>query len=405
MTSRRAWLLVGFLGVALFLDNIDRHAIFSIFPVLKSKLHFTDVELGLTGSVFLWVYALCSPIAGQIGDRFSKKRLVALSLLLWSGATALTGLCNSPAALLACRALLGITESLFYPAAMALIANAHGPGTRSLAANLFGIGEYAGVAAGGWYGSFMAQEFDWRLVFFSLGLAGILYTFPYAAFLKGVPDEATAQNKPRESSLSVAVLVRVPSCWFLAVAFPVCVCVVWLLYTWFPTFLYEKFSLSLAEAGFSATVYLQSANLVGTLAGAALGDRFYSRTGASRFWVSAIGFFLAAPCFYMIGNSASLFLTEVAAIGVGLSSGMFLANLTVSSFDVIPAPTRASAVGCLNLMGSMTSGFASLAEGKWKQSMRIASMMNYSALACLGAGVLLIVCIRFYFQRDYERVH
>lgn len=404
MIFRRAWLLVGFLGVALFLDNIDRHAVFSIFPVLKSKLRFTDVELGLTSSVFLWVYALCSPIAGQLGDRFSKKRLVAMSLLLWSGATALTGLCNSAAALLACRALLGITESLFYPAAMALIADAHSPGTRSLAANLFGIGEYAGVAAGGWYGSFMAQEFDWRLVFFSLGFAGIIYTVPYAAFLKDVPDEVTARHTHPESSLSIAVLVRVRSYWFLAVAFPVCVCVVWLLYTWFPTFLYEKFSLSLAEAGFSATVYLQSANLVGTLVGAVLADRFHSRTGASRFWVSAVGFFLAAPCFYMIGNSVSLLFTQLAAVGVGLSSGLFLSNLAVAAFDVVPTQTRASAVGCLNLVGSLTSGFASLAEGKWKATFGIANMMSYAAVACLGAGVLLLVCIRLCFQRDYNNV-
>jgi MFS family permease len=404
MIFRRAWLLVGFLGVALFLDNIDRHAIFSIFPVLRSKLRFTDVELGLTGSVFLWVYALCSPIAGQIGDRFSKKRLVALSLLLWSGATALTGLCNSAAALLACRALLGITESLFYPAAMALIADAHSPGTRSLATNLFGIGEYAGVAAGGWYGSFMAQEFDWRLVFFSLGFAGILYTVPYAAFLKGVPGEVTPKQTHPESGLSIAVLVRIRSYCFLAVAFPVCVCVVWLLYTWFPTFLYEKFSLSLAEAGFSATVYLQSANLVGTLVGAVLGDRFHSRTGASRFWVSAVGFFLAAPCFYMIGNSASLLFTQLAAVGVGLSSGLFLSNLAVAAFDVVPTQTRASAVGCLNLVGSLTSGFASLAEGKWKATFGIANMMSYAAVACLGSGVLLLVCIRSCFQRDYNNV-
>src|ERR1700680_694142 len=93
--ERRAWLLVAFTWVAYCLNYSDRQVIFSIFPVLKSTLHFTDAQLGLTGSVFLWVYGLCSPIAGQIGDRFSKRWLVAMSLLLWSGVKGLTGAAHS----------------------------------------------------------------------------------------------------------------------------------------------------------------------------------------------------------------------------------------------------------------------------------------------------------------------
>src|SRR5215472_3064339 len=108
--ERRAWLLVGFTWIAYCLNYSDRQVIFSIFPILKTELHFTNSQLGLTGSAFLWVYGLCSPIAGQIGDRFSKRRLVALSLLLWSGVTALTGLSHSVGMVLACRALTGVTE-------------------------------------------------------------------------------------------------------------------------------------------------------------------------------------------------------------------------------------------------------------------------------------------------------
>src|SRR5688572_32385700 len=136
-STRTAWTLVAFMWVAYFLNYTDRQVIFSIFPVLKSELQFTDTQLGLTGSVFLWVYALCSPIAGQLGDRFSKRTLVVLSLVLWSGVTTLTGFASSVFMLLACRALIGITESLFIPPALALTANAHGPRTRSRAIAVF----------------------------------------------------------------------------------------------------------------------------------------------------------------------------------------------------------------------------------------------------------------------------
>jgi sugar phosphate permease len=87
--------------VAYFLNYSDRQVVFSIFPILKSELNFTDAQLGLTGSIFLWVYALCSPIAGQIGDRFSKRVLVVTSLILWSGVTAFTGFATSAFMLLA----------------------------------------------------------------------------------------------------------------------------------------------------------------------------------------------------------------------------------------------------------------------------------------------------------------
>ena len=119
--ERKAWLLVGFTWIAYCLNYSDRQVIFSSFPILKSELQFTDTQLGLTGSVFLWVYGLCSPIAGQIGERFSKRRLVALSLLRWSGVTALTGLSHSVGMVLTCRALTGITESLFVPAAAVVV--------------------------------------------------------------------------------------------------------------------------------------------------------------------------------------------------------------------------------------------------------------------------------------------
>jgi predicted MFS family arabinose efflux permease len=287
---------------------------------------------------------------------------------------------------------------------MALLGTVHGPTTRSLATNLFGVGEYAGVAMGGWFGSFVAQEFHWRWVFFCLGLVGMLYSFPYFGFLKKVGETTPRESQPSSKGLSIAVLVKIRTYRFICLVFPICFCVFWLLYTWLPLFLYEKFSLSLAQAGFTATVYLQSANLIGSLSGAALADWLYARTKASRLWVSVAGFFLSAPCLYFIGNSPSLALTITAAVGFGLFGGWFIGNITVASFDVVPAHTRASAYGCLNLTGSLVTGFASLLEGKLKQSLGIANMMSLAAIACVTAGVLVMVCIRFYFYSDHERM-
>jgi MFS family permease len=391
--------------VAYFLNYSDRQVVFSIFPILKSELNFTDAQLGLTGSIFLWVYALCSPIAGQIGDRFSKRVLVVTSLILWSGVTAFTGFATSAFMLLACRALIGVTESLFIPPALALTANAHAPETRSRAVALFDTAQLAGVVMGGSFGGFVADRTDWRYAFFALGIFGILFAVPYALFLRGTSEEVAVETKKSGGGLAIATLIKIPSYRFLCVIFPVFDFVLWLLYTWLANFLYEKFSLSLADAGFTATLYLQTATLTGLLLGGTLADWLYARTKAARSWLVCVGMFLSAPCVHLIGNVDSLLFTKVAAIGFGLGSGLFIANLMVAAFEVVPADTRASAAGCLNLIGAAVSGFAALLGGLWKGSVGLHGLMTYASLSCLAASVFLAIGIRLYFQSDYDRVH
>ena len=403
--DRRAWLLVGFTWIAYCLNYSDRQVIFSIFPILKSELHFTDAQLGLTSSAFLWVYGLCSPIAGQIGDRFSKRRLVALSLLLWSGITALTGFSHSVGMVLTCRALTGVTESLFVPAAVALLANAHRPENRSRAFAVYGTGQLAGIVVGGWYGGFIAQEFQWRLAFYSLGAAGIIYCIPYFRFLNSFSEEARVETKKSGAALAVTALARVPTYLVLCFVSSVFNLTLWVLYTWLPDFLYEKFSLTLAGAGYTATVYLQTASLVGTLAGGVLADYLYRRTNRARFWLIAIGVLLCAPCVHLIGNCDSLLFTKLAAVAFGLTGGLALANLYISSFDVVPADTRASAVAFMNLAGYLTSGFAPLVIGVWKQTIGIGRMMSYTALLLVGASLVLFAATKYLVPKDYERVH
>jgi predicted MFS family arabinose efflux permease len=403
-STRHAWTLVAFMWVAYFLNYTDRQVIFSIFPVLKSELHFSDAQLGLTGSIFLWVYSICSPITGQIGDRYSKRLLVVLSLVLWSLVTALTGLANSPGTLLLLRGLIGISESLFMPAALALTVSAHGPGTRSRALAVLATAQLAGVVMGGWFGGFMAQHFQWRSAFFLLGLVGILYALPYRSFLSHTSENAAVETKPSGTGLAVATLVRIPTYLFVCVVFAAFNFVLWLLYTWLPTFFFEKFSLNLADAGFTATVYLQSATFIGLLSGGTLADWLYTRTKAARLWIICFGLFLVAPCVHFIGHSESLLLAKIAALGCGLGCGFTIANLVASSYEVVPADTRASAVGCLNFV-AFIAGFASLLGGTLKKSVGIATMMSYGALICIAAALILILCIKLTFQKDYDRVH
>jgi predicted MFS family arabinose efflux permease len=390
---------------AYFLNYCDRQAVFSMFPVLKSDLGFTDTQLGLIGSIFLWVYGVGCLIAGQIGDSFSKRRLVVLSLAIWSVVTLGTGLANSATMLLALRALMGVSESLFMPSAIALTANAHPPAQRSRAIAALTTAQMAGLVGGGWFGGWMANEGHWRWAFFALGAVGLLYALPYYFFLRGVSEVAQGEANKPVASFALAKLARIPTFGLLCVVFPAFVFGLWLIYSWLPNFLHEKFALNLEAAARNATLYLQGATLVGLLAGGALADWLYQRTRAARLWLLTSSLLLCAPCLHALGNSDSLDATRLAAVAFGLFAGFLQGNIFPAAFEVVPAETRASAVGVLNFFGAIMSGFAALSGGMLKQGVGIERLLSWTALAYLVAACLLIAGIKLLFKRDYDRLH
>jgi MFS family permease len=407
LSAGSAWALVGLMWVAYFLNYADRQLVSSIFPVLKAELHFSDEQCGLTISVFLWIYAVCSPLAGMLGDRFPRRTLIVASLVLWSAFTALTGASGSALALLTCRGLMGISESIFFPSAVTLTAEVHGPASRSRAVAFFSTGQLAGVVMGGWYGGFMADHHHWREAFFSLGVFGALYALPYYFFLKRSAGPSSAPSGTPSTSITTiaaaAALFRIPTYRLLCVVFPAFTFVLWLLYTWLTNFVYEKFSLSLGQAGFVSTVYLQGATLGGLILGGILADRLYGRFKAARFWIVAAGLLICGPGVQFIGTSGSLLPTKIAMAGFGLGSGLAMSNFFASCFEVVPSGARATAVGILNLLGGFISGFAALLGGLLKRSVGIHTLTSGAALLCLAVGLLLILGTRRTFPGDYAR--
>ena len=390
---------------AYFLNYCDRQAISSMFPSLKSDLGMSDPQLGLLGATFLWVYAFGCPIAGYLGDRFSKRLLVVLSLATWSAITFATGLATSAAILLALRAAMGIAEALYMPTAIALTANAHPPELRSRAVATLTTAQIVGTVAGSWFGGWMADRGQWRGAFFVLGGIGVLYALPYFLFLRTVNEHAGTAVATVRPTFALAVLIKVKTFLLLCVVFPVFVFGLWLLYNWLPTFLHDKFSLDQADAAFNATVFLQGATFIGLLGGGVLADIFYRRTKAARLWLMVASLVLCAPCLHALGSSDTLATTRVAAAGFGLFGGLLMGNIFPAAFEVVPASARASAVGALNFCGALVSGFAALFGGLWKKSLGIDRLLTFTAVAYIVAGIALIIGIKVLFPRDHERIY
>jgi predicted MFS family arabinose efflux permease len=402
--ARKAALLVAFMWVAYFLNYCDRQAVFSMTGSLKADLRMTDTQLGLLGAIFLWVYAFGCPVAGLIGDRFSKRLLVVLSLVIWSLVTVATGFAGTAVMMLGLRAAMGVSESLFMPTAVALTANAHAPERRSRAIAALTTAQIAGTVAGSWFGGWMADRGEWRTAFFLMGAVGVLYALPYFLFLRGIDETPRGAARPSSGGFPAAILTKTPTFLVLCLVFPVFVFGLWLLYGWLPTFLREKFDLTQAGAAFNATVYLQATTAAGLLGGGILADALYRRTKASRLWLMTASLVLCAPCLHYLGSSGTLMATRLAAAGFGLFSGLLMGNIFPAAFEVVPADTRASAVGILNFFGAVMSGFAALFGGLWKASLGIDRLLSITALAYLAAGLALVFGIKRLFPRDHARI-
>jgi MFS family permease len=141
------WFVVGLLWFVCFFNYADRQAIFSVFPLLKTRMNLSDIQLGIVGAAFMWVYAGFAPLAGLIGDRFKRKTLIIGGLIFWSLVTIATALSTDYVHLVIFRALEGFGEAFYFPASMSLLSDYHGRETRSRAMAIHQSSVYAGTIA------------------------------------------------------------------------------------------------------------------------------------------------------------------------------------------------------------------------------------------------------------------
>ena len=280
--SAYSWVVVGVLWVVAFLNYLDRILITSMRDPIVADFSLTDAQFGLLTSVFLWSYGFLSPFGGFFADKYSRKKVIVFSVLIWSAVTLWTGFVTSFEEMLAARILMGLSEACYIPAALALITDYHRGRTRSLATGLHMSGLYTGLAVGG-VGGYIAELWGWRYGFQAFGLFGILYSFVLLYLLRDTSktddsaEAATAAQPAISLAGSVKVLFRESSLYVLLFYFTMLGMVNWLVYGWLPTFLKDHFNLSLGEAGISATSYIQVGSFIGVIVGGILSDRWVRR--------------------------------------------------------------------------------------------------------------------------------
>lgn len=382
------WRVVFFLWIAFSLNYIDRQAVFSIFPVLRKELGFTSSQLGLIGTLFAWLYALCMPLAGYFADGLRRERLIVASLILWSATTLGTAVSHSPITFIAWRAVLGIVESIYFPAALGIIAVWHPGPTRSRALGIHQAAQLAGIIAGGWFGGWTASHIGWRAGFAILGFGGLLYSAVLVGVFRTLAVPVAAGSPSRATHIENH-LPRVGLYWILMVAFA-CFCgTLWITYAWLPEMLYERFHLSLASSGLNATLFIQICCMVGVVCGGWLADRIAPFVPLGRLYLTGCGMLLSAPFAYLMFAASSIPQFRICAALFGLLSGLNVANIFAAAYDVILDRNYSFAGGLLNMAGGISAGVTVGVVGYLKDTLGINAVMAVSAsLTVLSAALL-----------------
>lgn len=390
-----AWSIVGLLWFVALLSYLDRLIITSMRDPMIASISMTETQFGLLTSVFLWVYGIFSPFGGYLADRFSRSKVILGSLFVWSAMTWLTGHARNFEELLWARALMGLSEACYIPAALALIADYHTGSTRSLANGLHMSGVYAGAAMGG-VGGYIAEWYGWRFAFELFGIVGVVYAVILIFLIRDparrVDETPVDKSAPARLSVPQALLALFSQRGFLLLlaANATAAFAYWGINGWMPSYLKEQFHLGLGEAGMSATGYIQLAGFIGVLIGGTWADRWSQTNSRARALVPALGFCVAAPCLFISSSTTVFVVAIVGLIVFGLGRGFFDANLMPVLRQVVGERYSATGYGFLNFVACMSGGVIVYAGGALRDAeFGLGKVFQYSAVGLFCVGLIL----------------
>lgn len=376
------WAVVVLLwGVAL-LNYMDRQMLSTMKVAMMGDIRELETaeNFGRLMAVFLWIYGLMSPMAGLIADRINRKWLIVGSLGVWSFVTLMMGYATSFDQLYVLRAIMGVSEALYIPAGLALIADYHRGNTRSLAVGIHMTGLYVGQALGG-FGATVAHTWSWQTAFHSFGMIGVVYSLVLVLLLRENRSDRREVKKeqgavtamPGKSGLSagwasvrhsLGMLLGTISFWvilfyFAAPSFPG-----WATKNWLPTLFSASLGIDMAHAGPLSTITIAFSSFVGVISGGILADRWIMRNLRGRIYTGAIGLSLTIPALFLLGFGHTLVPIVGGGILFGIGYGMFDANNMPILCQFVSPRHRAAGYGLMNMTGVFAGAFITSWLGK-----------------------------------------
>ena len=397
------WIVVGLLwGVAL-LNYMDRQ----MLSTMKDAMQVDIVELqsatnfGYLMAIFLWIYALMSPVSGVIADRMSRKWLIVGSLFVWSSVTYLMGIAETFNQIVFLRALMGVSEALYIPAGLSLIADYHTGKSRSLAVGIHMTGLYTGQAIGG-FGATVADAFSWHTTFHWFGIIGIAYAVILMLFLHDkkteiLPTEKLQANPQKEKEsvfTSLKSLLTNVAFWVILLYFAAPSLPGWATKNWLPTLFAENLDLPMSQAGPISTITIAVSSFIGVLIGGPLSDKWVQKNLRGRVYTGAIGLGLTIPSLLLLGFGHNLVAVVGAGLLFGIRYGIFDTNNMPILCQFVSRKQRATAYGVMNMIGVSAGAFITHLLGRWGDSGNLGA-----GFAMLAIVVAIALGVQLYFLR------
>ena len=355
-SKKYPWLVVAMLWLVALLNYMDRQMLSTMRPTMMIDIAelVSATNFGRLMAVFLWIYALMSPVSGLIADRLNRKWLIIGSLFVWSAVTLMMGYAENFNQLYILRAVMGVSEALYMPAGLSLIADYHQGKTRSIAVGFHMTGIYLGQAFGG-FGAVAASNFSWQTTFHTFGLVGMIYSIVLVLFLK----EKKTYHQEKQSlkaglsgiGKAMMVLFGNISFWVILFYFSAPSLPGWATKNWLPTFFSESLHIGMEQAGPLSTITLAMASLVGVLAGGFLSDRWVQKNLKGRVYTGVIGLFLTIPALLLLAFGHGLPMIVAGALCFGLGFGIFDVNSMPILCQFVSSRYRATGYGLMNLAG------------------------------------------------------
>ncbi len=325
---------------------------------------------GALMAVFLWIYGLVSPFAGMVADHVSRKWLVVGSLFVWSGVTYLMGYAENFTQLYWLRAFMGISEALYIPSALSLIADWHEGKSRSLAIGIHMTGLYTGQAIGG-FGATIAAMFTWHSAFHWFGIIGVVYSIVLFLFLHENPSHAQSTSAATHSKASInpfkglSIVLSNWAFWIILFYFAVPSLPGWATKNWLPTLFVTNLGIDMSSAGPLSTITIAVSSFVGVIVGGILSDRWVQRNIRGRIYTSAIGLGMTIPALILLGFGHHIVAIVGAGLCFGVGYGIFDANNMPILCQFISTKHRGTAYGIMNMVGVFAGALVTQVLGKW----------------------------------------
>lgn len=407
-SKRYAWVVVALLWFVALLNYMDRQMLSTMKPAMQMDISELQsaANFGYLMAIFLWIYGFMSPISGIIADKVNRKWLIIGSLFVWSAVTFSMGYATTFNQLYVLRAIMGVSEALYIPAGLSLIADFHSSKTRSLAIGIHMTGLYMGQALGG-FGATVAKNYTWQSTFHVFGMIGIVYAVILVFFLREKKGAEIAQSDlisvtPKVSIIKgVALLLSNISFWIILMYFAIPSLPGWGVKNWLPTLFAQNLNLPMEQAGPLSTITIAASSFIGVICGGILSDKWVQKNLKGRIYTSAIGLALTIPSLLLIGFGHSLFHVVGAAVCFGVGFGMFDANNMPILCQFVSSKYRATAYGIMNMTGVFAGAFITNLLGKSTDSGSLGR-----DFAMLSGIVLVVLIIQLYFLRpkfnDFE---